>query len=107
MQDQLENKTDKLSFLEMTRTLEPGELFGDLSCLEGNVWDSLFAFATEGEAEVLVISYDSVNALFEWVTDVWGNNELMEFLANSIPSFNSRLTSSKVKMSQMFSEKTF
>lgn len=47
-----------------TWVLNPPELFGDLSAVGGQSWQDLYAYAFEGDVEVLVLDYDKVHHLY-------------------------------------------
>ena len=90
-----------------TRVLTAPELFGDMSAVGGKSWTDLYAYAFEGDVELLVLDYEKVHHLYQKVSEYKERSDFTEFLSISIPGFASRLSSSKEKISKLFYEKKF
>ena len=100
-------KIDMISHKLESQTLGPGEIFGSFSCLGGEPWTKLFAYALDAEAELLAIDGQKLQEMYERVVQSKLSAEYMEFLDRSIPGFKNRLTSNKFKMAEHFTARNF
>lgn len=105
--DLLEKDTDLLSIKNNTRTIDPPEMFGNLSVFNGDAWGELYVYSTEEDTEVIIVDQKKTAEHVGKVAENKENSDLIAILDQAIPGFASRLNSNKAKMAQLFTAKQF